>query len=326
MNVLRSLRSRVLVGSLLWTLGLLAATHLLWVALAGRYPMVLHMGHGGVVYVALAFMAAGLLGLQSGLTPFRELSRRLAAVRAGRERRLDGRYPNEVQPLVTELNALLEQRDQAVLRALARAGDLAHGLKTPLAVLYHEADQVEAAGHHDLATVIRQQVERMRRQADYHLVMARAASSGASPASRSQVLESVDGLVRTLSRLHAGRGLQVLVNVPPGHVVRGSREDLDELLGNLLDNAFKWAASRITVASAEHGSNVAITVDDDGAGIDPSQWERVLQRGVRADEAAAGSGFGLAIVRELAELRGGSIEISRAPDGGVRARLELPAA
>jgi signal transduction histidine kinase len=224
-----------------------------------------------------------------------------------------------------DLNALLEQRDATVRRAIAKAGDLAHALKTPLAVLAHEAEVADEAGQGELAAVMRQQVERMRRQMDYHLAHARAAASGAAPGAHCAVLASAEGLARTLLRLHAGRGLAIEVVVDPALAVRSEREDLDEMLGNLLDNACKWGRSRIAVGAAAEGGTVVITVDDDGPGLEPSLRDAVLQRGVRADEAAPGSGLGLAIVRDLAELYGGSIVLDASPSGGLRARLRLPA-
>jgi signal transduction histidine kinase len=323
-TLLRSLRSRVLVGSLLWTVGLLAIAHLLSIALIHRYPVVMRLGHEGVIVAAVIFMIAGLSGLQSGLSPFNQLRERLLAVRDGRDRRVEGSYPNEVQPLVNDLNALLDHREQMVRRALAKAGDLAHGLKTPLAVLYQEADRAELDGQVDLAATIRQQVDRMRGQMDYHLAHARAATSGPTSGARCSVMASAEGLSRTLLRLHDGRGLAIQVNVPREHMVRCQREDLDEMLGNLLDNACKWARSKVAVASAADGATIVITVDDDGPGLGPELREAVLKRGVRADEAGPGSGFGLAIVSDLADVYGGSISLGNSPDGGLRATLRLP--
>lgn len=244
----------------------------------------------------------------------------------GRERQIEGTFPTEVRPLVNDLNALLVHRDKRVREALAKAGDLAHGLKTPLAVVAQEAERADVAGHGELAATLRQQIERMRRQVDYHLAHARAAASGATPGARCSVAVSAEGLARTLDRLHAGRRLSIEVNVAPEHAVRGQREDLDEMLGNLLDNACKWARSRVAVTSSNGDTGVLITVDDDGPGLAPSMRAVVLQRGVRADEAAPGSGFGLAIVRELAELYGGSIVLEGSPLGGLRAGLRLPRA
>ena len=268
----------------------------------------------------------GAMLARNGLASFNELRQRLSSVRSGQNKQVEGTYPTEVQPLVDDLNALLAHRDQRIREALTKAGDLAHGLKTPLAVLTQEAEQAEAAGHVELASVVRQQVERMRRQMDYHLAHARAAASGATPGVRCVVAESAEGLARTLRRLHAARGLSIDVAVSAGHAVRGQREDVDEMLGNLLDNACKWARSRVAIASCDGDGTILITVDDDGLGLAPELRTAVLQRGVRADELAPGSGFGLAIVRDLAELHDGSIALDASPLGGVRAALRLPSA
>jgi signal transduction histidine kinase len=278
------------------------------------------------MFVAVVCLAAGLWQVRRGLTPVNQLRTKLAEVHAGRTRRVDGAYPAEIQPLVDDLNALLQHQEQTVQRAVSKAGDLAHGLKTPLAVLAQEGERMELAGHAALAASISQQVERMRRQIDRHLAHARAAASGATPGARCSVRESAEGLARTLERLHAGRAVAINVNVPPAHAVRGQREDLDEMLGNLLDNGCKWARTRVVISSREEGATVIIGVEDDGPGLAASQREAVLQRGVRADQAAPGSGLGLAIVRDLAELYGGSIELEASELGGLRATLRLPGA
>jgi signal transduction histidine kinase len=331
MRLLPSLRSRLLLAAFLWTVGLsigmiIVANELM--RRHGSWPRILHgtVFEHTTLFTAFTFicLGAGLLALRSGMRPLGQLRARLGLVNGGREKRLEGIYPAEVQPLVNDLNALLEHQEQMVRRAIAKAGDLAHGLKTPLAVLSHEAERAEANGHAELAGTISQQVERMRRQVDYHLAHARAAASGATPGARCPVLASVEGLSRTLQRLHAGRGIAIDTRVSPDHAVRGQREDLDEMLGNLLDNACKWARTRVVVESRERGGRIVISIDDDGPGLAETMWSDVLQRGVRADEAAPGSGFGLAIVRELAELYGGSISLSRSALGGVRAELDLP--
>jgi signal transduction histidine kinase len=193
-------------------------------------------------------------------------------------------------------------------------------------VLAQEAERAKAAGQHDLAATISHQVDRMRQQVDYHLAHARAAASGATPGTRCLVEESADGLMRTLPRLYADRGITIQSSIRPDHAVQAQREDLDEMLGNLLDNACKWAKTRVVVASSEESGSLVITVDDDGPGLDPAKRGAVLQRGVRADEAAVGSGLGLAIVRDLAELHRGSIVLGASPMGGVRASRRLPRA
>jgi signal transduction histidine kinase len=274
--------------------------------------------------VALGLIALGAIQVRKGLSPFNRLRSGLAAIREGKDDRLGGRYPSEVQPLVSDLNALLDHRERLVRRAQAKAGDLAHGLKTPLAILAQEAERSRAAGQPELAATIEQQVERMRQQVDYHLAHARAAASGATPGTRCPVAESVDGLARTLPRLYADRGIAIQSSVDPAHVVQAGREDLDEMLGNLLDNACKWTTARVHISSRADGDSVVIAVDDDGPGLAAEKRTLVLQRGVRADEAAPGSGLGLAIVRDLAELHRGSIALDASPLGGVRASLRLP--
>lgn len=322
-----SLRTRLMVGAVVWmTAVLLVVGALLLKVLrdhpAHREPVTYFVAMG---IVAGAFVAGGLFLVRKAVAPFRSLRASLSSVREGRSHRIEGDHPTEVQPLVNDLNGLLEDRERAIARALTTAGDLAHGLKTPLAVLAQEAEQADAEGHPDLATTLRQLVERMQRQVDYHLARARAtASARAAPGFRCSVLPSVEGLVRTMRRLHAERELRIDAEVSPEHEIRGRREDLDEILGNLLDNACKWARSRVAISSAINDTRLTISVDDDGPGLDPSLRAQVLQRGVRADQQVRGSGLGLAIVSDLAELYGGSVALETSPLGGTRARLRLP--
>jgi signal transduction histidine kinase len=335
---MKTLRGQVLLGAVLWSIGLMALGTTAITFHPHTFSFVRHAhGHpNGLMLGAALCMAAGYVVVRSGLAPFKEMRRRLADVQSGATRQLTGKYPGEVEPLVRDLNALLAHHEAAAARAIAKAGDLAHGLKTPLAVLSHEAERAAAAGHAELAAAMMEQVERMRRQIEYHLAHARAAASGATPGAHAAVAGSAAALARTLLRLHADRGLTIDVSVPAEVAVRCQREDLDEMLGNLLDNACKWAKSRVVVSvvppegSSElppkGGSHsVEVVVDDDGPGLDPSMREAVLQRGVRADQAAPGTGLGLAIVRELAELYGGSISLGSSPAGGLRATLRLPA-
>jgi signal transduction histidine kinase len=324
MNWLRSFRWRILLGTLLWTLGLIPVLHLLFLVIHHQTRLVPARYVPVFMGSSLVFILAGIWQLRAGLLPFGRLRRQLLHLREGSTRRVEGTYPSEVQPLVNDLNALLEHRERVVQRALAKAGDLAHGLKTPLAVLAQEADQADTAGQHEIASTITAQVERMRRQIDYHLAQARAATPGNVPGARCPVLPSVEALTRTLRRIYVAKALIISVNVSPEHVVRGQREDLEEMLGNLLDNACKWAKSTVGIQSARENGAIVLTVDDDGAGLPPSMRDRVLQRGVRADEASPGSGLGLAIVRDLAELYEGTVSLEDSPLGGLRARLRLP--
>lgn len=330
MRFFDSLRGRVAMGAVLWTIGLFTLTSLFVVQLLTIHPhavATIHrtLGHTmGLGLVALGLLLIGLRQIAKGLSPISQLRQKLSDVHRGNGSRLAGRFPSEVQPLVDDLNSLLDQHDAAVTRAQAKAGDLAHGLRTPLAVLTEEARSADAAGHHELAAAIRQQVDRMRRQIDWHLAHARAAASSAAQHARCVVAESVDGLVRTVRQIYAERALDITSNVPATLAVRVERQDLDEMIGNLMDNACKWATSRVAVSAVMNASSITILVDDDGPGVPTDRREEVLRRGVRADESMPGSGFGLAIVSDLATVYAGSIRIDYSPLGGTRAALTLP--
>ena len=325
-----SVRGRVIVGISLWMIGALMLTFVLATHVFPRHPALVFVFHGtfantwGYSIAIAACFVAGVYQFARGLAPLTELRHRLTGVREGVALRIAGDYPEEVQPLIDDLNVLLEQRERAVARAIAKAGDLAHGLKTPLAIIAQEADRARAAGQHDFGDAIREQVDRVQRQIDYHLAQARAAASAAAPGARSSIAASAEGVARALRRLHGDRGITIEVSAPVDHTVRCQREDLDEMLGNLLDNACKWARSRVTLRSTLEGGAVIVTIDDDGAGIAVGMREAVLLRGVRADEAAPGTGFGLAIVRDLAEVYGGAIALHDSPLSGLQARLRLP--
>ncbi len=329
---LLSLKTRILLGAILWTIGLFTISDFVIHSLFFDHTSIHAGSHGMLVrhsptaaLIGTVCMVLGFLQVRRGISPINQLRQRLRAVHTGVDPRVGGRYPAEVQPLVDDLNALLDERERRVARAVAKAGDLAHGLKTPLAVLAYEAQQAREAGQGPLATAVEQQIDRMRRQIDYHLAHARSAAASTSAAARASIATSVEGLARVLQRLHAERGLRIEIDAPASHAFRGQREDLDEMLGNLLDNACKWARSQVKVASSKEADRVVIMVDDDGPGINPAMRDAVLQRGIRTDEVEQGSGLGLAIVRDLAELYGGSISLEESPTGGARARLTLPA-
>jgi len=321
----RSLRGQLIAGAVIWSIVLLAGAFAIAIAIVQHNPRMTLIVHNGLMALAGAvIVTAGFSVFRRVLSPFNLLRERLAAVRDGRSARLDGDYPSEVAPLVDDLNTLLEEREGRVARAVAKAGDLAHGLKTPLAILTQDIERADAAGQVELAASIRKQVERMRRQITSHLAQARATAAGTVKA-RSSVADATHGLVRTMERLYADRKLSVDVGVTPDAFVRVPVEDLEEMLGNLLDNACKWAKSRVHISAAIDGARVTIDVDDDGPGLEPVMRKEVLRRGVRADEAMPGSGLGLAIVRDLAEAYGGAVALLASPEGGIRSRLTLPA-
>jgi signal transduction histidine kinase len=320
----RSLRARLIAGVTIWTIVILVVLGCAGFALFVHFPRSAWLIHNSMLTLTgVIIVAAGVSVIRRGLSPFRVLRERLSDVRDGRSARLAGDYPSEVVPLVDDLNSLLEERERRVARAVAKASDLAHGLKTPLAVLAKDIDGADTAGQHDLAASMRRQVERMRRQIDWHLAQARATAAGPAGA-RANIGDCARGLARALERLYADRALAITVDVPADVTARVPVEDLEEMLGNLLDNACKWAKSRVSLTAALETSRIVIDVDDDGTGIEPAMRDLVLSRGVRADEAAPGSGLGLAIVRELAGAYGGSVALDRSPAGGVRARLTVP--
>ena len=324
----RSLGSRIAIGSLLWTLGLIAVVvALMAVANHGHfsaaYTIPVHFGAAG--FAAAILLVAAILQFRRGLSPFDTLREQLQAVRNGSAKTVAGDFPSEVAPVVDDLNALLVHQAAAVTRAQAEAGDLAHGLKTPLAILTQEANRAAELGQVELAETLRQQIARMDRHVSFHLSRARAAASGVTPNARASVRDAADAIVRTLQRLHADKAPRITVSIDASLAVRMQPQDLEEVLGNVLDNACKWCRREVAVEARVRDEAVVVTVDDDGAGIPEALRPAVLKRGVRADEAAPGSGLGLAIVRDLVELYGGSVTLEQSPQGGLRVSVYLPA-
>ncbi len=272
--------------------------------------------------LGLGLALAALVQVFVGLAPLRTLRDALGRVRSGATQRLEGDFPAEIMPLVEEFNTVLAQNADVVERARTQAGNLAHALKTPLSVLANAA-----AGKDDaLAQLVTTQIEGARRQVDYHLTRAQAAAAARLPGVRTALGPVVDGLVRTMRRLHAERNLDLRVRpIPASLAFRGEEQDLQEMLGNLLDNACKWAASRVEIDAGLEQDRLVIRVDDDGKGIAAAQRQATLRRGVRADEQVPGSGLGLAIVDDLARMYGGAIVLADSPLGGLQAILTLPA-
>ncbi|HOL36319.1 MAG TPA: sensor histidine kinase [Rubrivivax sp.] len=282
-----------------------------------------------LLWLALGALALGLAGavavqLQLAMRPLKLLRQRLGAVRRGEATQLAGRFPAELQPLVDEFNHVLGANAEMVQRARTQAGNLAHAVHTPLTILANAAEGESGT----LAQLVREQTAAARRQVDYHLARARAAAAVRATGLRTPVLPALQALLRTMQRLHASRALafELAPAAVPG-AFRGEEQDLYELLGNLIDNAGKWARSRVAVDVQREGSEcLCITVDDDGPGIAADERERMFGRGVQLDEQRPGSGLGLDIVRELVRAYGGGIEAQSSPLGGLRMRLTLPAA
>jgi signal transduction histidine kinase len=281
----------------------------------------------GTLIWSFAVLGLGLilgvfLQVRVGLVPLKRVSEALARIRDGKARRLDGKFPAEIEPLASELNSLIEHSAEVVGRARTHVSNLAHFLKTPLTVLASEA----SAQPGPLADAVSRQVVTMRRQVDHYLARARAAGALDVLGNRTPVKPVLDDLARVLKRIHAERGLEITVDCPASLAFRGERQDLEEMAGNLIDNACKWAHARVAVSAGRiSGTSFELRVDDDGPGLDPEERQLVGERGERLDESVPGTGLGLAIVRDIAKLYGGSFALDTAPQGGLEAKIVLPA-
>ncbi len=277
--------------------------------------------------VLLTLLAAGaLLQVRVGLAPLERLRLALSDLRQGRTQRLEGRYPEEVQPLVDDLNGLLSRHAEGLQRARAQAGNLAHALKTPLTILAQGAAQAAASSPNELSTLVADQVQVARRHIDWHLARSRAAAAQATVGLCTPLQPVVEGLVRVMRKVHAERGLTLAADIDAQLAFAGESQDLQEMLGNLLDNACKAARTQVRVSAVRDGMALRIWVEDDGPGIPEGQVAHALLRGGRLDESTPGSGLGLAIVQELATLYGGTLALSQHPPSGLTAVLTLPAA
>ncbi len=273
------------------------------------------------VILGLGLIIAILLQVRVGLLPLRRVSEALARIRDGKARRLDGHFPTEIEPLATELNSLIQHSEEVVGRARTHVSNLAHFLKTPLSVLAAEAD----AQPGPLADSIKRQVFSMRRQVDHYLSRARAAGSLDVLGNRTQVSTVMDDLARVIGRIHAPRGIVIDAECSDLIYFRGERQDLEEMLGNLIDNGCKWARARVRVRCKSAAGRLSLTIEDDGPGLSAQQRTQVGERGERLDESVPGSGLGLAIVRDISKLYGGFFALDASPMGGMMACLELPA-
>lgn len=275
----------------------------------------------------LSMVGAAVMLLLYAMKPFAQLRAALARLRSSANPRLSGEFPEEVQPLIDDLNSLLAASGEQILRARTQAGNIAHGLKTPLAILVDEAHRLDQKGEQQSASVIREQCRRMQGQIDYQIARARAAALRAKPGTASSLSETTQSVVRALHRLHIDRGLRIEDEIPPGLMVACDVQDVSEMLGNLVDNACKHARSQVIVRTEETHSPgfLAVVVEDDGPGLPPEAWEVVFNVGEQWNARSGGSGLGLPIVRDLAQLYGGTVGLDQSPLGGLKVRLELPA-
>jgi signal transduction histidine kinase len=278
--------------------------------------------------LAVVLLLTTMFQVRFGLAPLKRISDSLAAIRSGSAERLQGSFPEEIAPLARETNALLDANREIVERARTHVGNLAHALKTPLSVMMNEA-----RGDEPLAVKVREQANVMRDQVQRHLERARIAARANVVGTVTEVSPVVTALARSMEKIHRDRGIAIDIETSRDTRFRGERPDLEEMVGNLVDNACKWAQSRVAVEvlseraeSVTAGSTLRVVVDDDGPGLTPSERERVARRGNRLDETKPGSGLGLSIVIDLAALYGGALTLGTAPIGGLRAELVLPAA
>ncbi|HEY5380443.1 MAG TPA: sensor histidine kinase [Pseudolabrys sp.] len=272
--------------------------------------------------LAAVLLLTTMFQVRFGLAPLKRITDSLAAIRSGTAERLAGEFPREIAPLARETNALIDANKEIVERARTHVGNLAHALKTPLSVMVNEA---AAHGRDPFAIKVLEQADIMRDQVARHLERARLAARLTVVGSVTDVEPVVTALARTMEKIHRERGVVIEVHADAGARFRGERPDLEEMIGNLVDNACKWASSRAIIEVVREQQAVRIVVDDDGRGLSPSEREQVAQRGSRLDETKPGSGLGLSIVVELAALYGGELKLSAAPIGGLRAELVLPA-
>src|SRR5262245_50152280 len=282
--------------------------------------------------LAIVLLITTMFQVRFGLAPLKRISEGLAAIRSGKAERLEGRFPVEIAPLARETNALIDANREIVERARTHVGNLAHALKTPLSVIVNEA---VARSDDPLAVKVREQAHVMRDQVQRHLERARIAARATVVGTVTEVAPVVTSLARSMEKIHRDRGIAIDIEAPRETRFLGERQDLEEMVGNLVDNACKWAQSRVAVevlpdrVEAER-STLRVVVDDDGPGLTASERERervqAARRGNRLDETKPGSGLGLSIVVDLAALYGGALTLGTAPIGGLRAELVLPAA
>jgi len=284
-------------------------------------------------YLGGTFTALGIVLLLTtvfqvrfGLAPLKRISESIADIRSGRAERLEGEFPVEIAPLARETNALIDANREIVERARTHVGNLAHAIKTPLSVIVNEAS---AHASDPFAEKVMEQADVMRDQVAHHLERARIAARVSIVGTVTEVAPAIEALRRTMEKIHRDRGIAIEARADPSAKFRGERQDLEEMVGNLVDNACKWAASRVLVevlveSKGHAGPRLRIIVDDDGRGLSEAERAQVSRRGKRLDESKPGSGLGLSIVVDLAALYGGSLAFASAPIGGFRAELVLP--
>ncbi|MFN0218079.1 MAG: sensor histidine kinase [Hyphomicrobium sp.] len=284
--------------------------------------------------IALALAGIGLVTVtlfqvRFGLLPLRRIEKGLASVRSGDAAALEGRLPAEIEPLQTELNALITSNQAIIDRARTQVGNLAHALKTPLAVIINEAREDNST----FGAKVAEQAQLMRDQVSHYLDRARIAARAGAIGRVTPVEATAEPLIRALERIYRDKGVEIEMSAPALATFQGEKHDLEEMLGNLLDNACKWGRRSVQLKVFVEGGEgrgrakrLMIHVDDDGPGLSEAQLASLGKRGLRLDETQPGSGLGLSIVSDLAASYQGALTFETAAKGGLGARLELPAA
>ena len=276
-----------------------------------------------LMMLGFGLILAVIVQVLIGLRPLGHLRRALTEVQEGSAPSIVGRFPLEIQPLVDDFNQVLTHNARIVTHARTQAGNLAHAVKTPLTILANAASRPDP----QLPQLVAEQVAVAQGQVDYHLARARAAAAARIPGVHCAVKPLLESLIRVMGRLYGDKQLLATISdATPGPVFRGEQQDLQEMLGNSLENAWKWATSRVDISFRSEGERLTVLIDDDGPGLAAERRQAVLVRGVRADERVPGSGLGLAIVSDLAQLYDGSVALDASPLEGLRVRLNLPAA
>jgi signal transduction histidine kinase len=283
---------------------------------------------GTFAALGIVLLLTTIFQVRFGLAPLKRISESIADIRSGRAERLEGEFPVEIAPLARETNALIDANREIVERARTHVGNLAHAIKTPLSVIFNEA---AAHAADPFATKVLEQADVMRDQVAHHLERARIAARVTIVATVTEVAPAIEALRRTMEKIHRDRAITIEAKADPLARFRGERQDLEEMAGNLVDNACKWAATQVLIevqveppAEPGNGPRLRIIVDDDGRGLSADERAQVSRRGQRLDETKPGSGLGLSIVVDLAALYGGSLVLGDAPIGGLRAELVLP--
>jgi signal transduction histidine kinase len=274
----------------------------------------------GFVVLLAGLLLAVLLQVRIALKPLKAIGTGIGEVREGRSQRLAGRFPDEVQPLVDELNNLLEHNAVLLKRARNQLGDLAHSVKNPLAVINNEARNL----NENQRRLILKQTSAIAGNVENYLSRARVFGSENVLGSRSRVSDVLKDLVFAMKRIYQQRELDFDSSQIGSCWFRGEQQDLEEMLGNLIDNACKWAEKRVVLSCTTESQRLRVLIEDDGPGIDEDRVERALSRGQKLDESVPGHGLGLSIVRDMAHLYGGTLTLGKSRLGGVRAGLELP--